>query len=148
MKVFKILMCIEHFYLYGAPWHRTNLNLSFQNCCRVSDVSQTWLASDGFFRKDYGNRNRKQLCSRSGVLCETGNRKETTYWPGRPARPPEVPILRCQSQIVFPDFVAHRTAYLLEFWINFSRVSLTQKTCFQTQKCWRFAKFTFWESNI
>jgi len=141
-------MCTEHFYLYGAPWHRTNLNLSFQNCCRVSDVSQTWLASDGFFRKDYGNRNRKQLVPAVVSFAKEGTETETTYGPGRPARPPEVPILRCQSQIVFPDFVAHRTAYLLEFWINFSRVSLTQKTCFQTQKCWRFAKFTFWESNI
>jgi len=39
------------------------------------------------------------------------------------------------------DVVAHRRACLLEFWIKFSRVSSNQKTCFQTQKCWRFDKF-------
>jgi len=33
------------------------------------------------------------------------------------------------------DVIAHRRACLLEFWIKFSRVSSTQKTCFQTQKC-------------
>ena len=92
MKVSKILMCTEHFYLYGAPWHRTNLNLSFQNCCRVSDVSQTWLASDGFSRKDYGNRNRKQLVPAVVSFAKQGTETETTYGPGRPARPQEAKI--------------------------------------------------------
>ena len=48
----------------------------------------------------------------------------------------------------FWDVVAHWRACLLEFWIKISRVSPAQKTFFETQKCWRFDKITFWESNI
>jgi len=82
-----------------------------------------------------------QCCLLAGFAkqeTETGN----THGSGRPARPLEAKITK------IPDVVAHRRACLLEFWIKFSGVSLTQKTSFQTQKCGKFDEFTFWESNI
>ena len=67
-----------------------------------------------------GNRNRKHLC---------------TWWPREDADL----FLRCRStsENVFPGILD-----------KFSGVSLTSKTCFQTQTCCRFDKFMFWESNI
>jgi hypothetical protein len=46
--------------------------------------------SDGVFRKDYGNRNRKQLVS--VYFAKQGTETGNTYGPGRPARPPEAKI--------------------------------------------------------
>jgi len=56
------------------------------------DTKNSWLTSDGFFSKDYGNRNRKQLVSAVVSFAKQGTETETTYGPGRPARPPEAKI--------------------------------------------------------
>jgi len=109
-----------------------------------SHLDSSLKSPNGVFRKDYGNRNWKQLVSAVVSFAKQGTETETTYGPGRPARPPEAKI----AAIFFWDVVAHQRACLLEFWIKFSTVSSTQKTCFQTQKCWKFDKFTFWELNI
>ena len=79
-------------------------------------------------------------------VTKQGTETETTYGPGRPARPPEAKIDAAKK--IIENVVAHLKACLLEFWMKFSRVSSTQKTCFQTQKCFIFDKFTFWQSNI
>ena len=55
--------------------------------------------SDGFSRKDYGNRNRKQLVPAVVSFAKQGIGTGSTYGPGRPARPPEDKILRLQPQI-------------------------------------------------
>ena len=72
-------------------------------------------------------------------LVRTGNKNKEHLW----AR-----TWSARSRKKEWDVVAHRKACFLEFWIKFSGVQSAPKTCFQTQKCWRFDKFTFWESNI
>ena len=93
------------------------------------------------FCKDYGNRIRKNLFPQ---WCPLRNREQEQKQLLGLVAP------RGRRRPKFWDAVAHRRACMLEFWIKFSRVSSTQKTCFQTQKCWRCDKFkfTFWESNI
>jgi len=118
------------------------LKISFR-CVRKKHRHLWKNSSDGFFYKDYRNRNRKQLVPAVVSFAKQGTEAETTYGPGRPTRPLDAKFfkkkLRCRSALesVF--------AGILD---QFSRVSSTQKTCFQTQKCWKFDKFTFWESNI
>ena len=41
----------------------------------------------------------------------------------------------------------YKATFTFYVWIWLG-TTLTQKTSFKTQKCWRFDKFTFWESNI
>jgi len=127
-------------------WHvRTNKCVQTNICKTSVFVVSVQIYSDGSFRKDYGNRNRKQLVpavvSFAKQETETGN----TRGSGRPTRPPEAKWRRKKNN---SDVVVHRRACLLEFWTKFSGVSLAQKTSFQTQKCWWFDTFTFWESNI
>jgi len=57
--------------------------------------------SNGFFHKDYGNRNRKKHVPAVVSFAKQGTETETTYGPGRPARPPEAKILRRQAQLFF-----------------------------------------------
>jgi len=61
----------------------------------------TNLSSDGVFRKDSGNRNRKELVPAVVSFAKQGTETETTYGPGRPVRPPEAKILRRQPQFSF-----------------------------------------------
>jgi len=61
------------------------------------------------------------------------NRNRNNLWAWSP---------REAAQMMIWDVVAHRRACLLEFWNKFSRVSSTPKTCFQTQKSWRFDNFS------
>ena len=93
-----------------------------------------------------GLRQQKQekTCSRSDVLCETGNinRNNLWAWSAREAtggQNPQTIILkcRCASVSVFAGILDQ----------NFQGF-IDSKTCYQTQKCWRFDKFTFWDSNI
>jgi len=58
-------------------------------------------SSDGFFRKGYGNRNRKQLVPAVVSFAKYGTETETTYGPVRSVRLPEVHILRRQPQKKF-----------------------------------------------
>jgi len=55
--------------------------------------SQRWV-----FRKDYGNRNRKQLVPAVLSFAKQGTETGTTYGTGRPTRPLETKIMRHQSQ--------------------------------------------------
>jgi len=82
--------------------------------------------SDGVFRKDYGNRNRKQLVPVGVSFVKQGTETETTYGPGRPARPPDAKILTKKW-----DVIAHRRACLLEFWINFPGFRRMKKRVFR-----------------
>jgi len=64
--------------------------------------SESMKSPNGVFRKDYGNRNRKQLVPAVVSFAKQGTETETTYGPGRPARPPEAKIaamffLGCRS---------------------------------------------------
>ena len=92
----------------------------------------------------YGNRKRKQLVPAVVSFAKKEHKQEELMGlvATRGRRRPKF----CKKKNW--DVVAHRRACLLEFWNKFSSVSSTQKTCFQTQKCWIFDKFTFWESNI
>jgi len=54
--------------------------------------SESMKSPNGVFRKDYGNRNRKQLVPAVVSFAKQGTETETTYGPGRPARPPEAKI--------------------------------------------------------
>jgi len=69
--------------------------------------------SDVFFLKDYSNRNRKQLVPAVVSFAKQGTETETTYGPGRPARP-----LEANAAIFFWEKVAHQRVCLLEFWIK------------------------------
>ena len=65
------------------------------------------------FCKDYGNRIRKQLVPAVVSFAKQGTETETTYGPGRPARP-----LEANAAIFFWEKVAHQRVCLLEFWIK------------------------------
>jgi len=80
-------------------------------------------SSDGFFRKDYGNRNRKQFAPAVVFFAKQGTETERTYGPVAPRGR--------RRAIFFWDVVAHRRACLLEFLIKISRVSSTQKSVFR-----------------
>ena len=77
-----------------------------------------------------GNRNREHM----GLVTPRGRWK--------------LKFCGVSRKIFLRDVVAHQRACSLEFRNKFSGVSSTQKMCLQTQKCWRFDKFTFWESMI
>jgi len=82
--------------------------------------NQRWVYRDG-------NKNRKQLVPAVVSFAKQRTEAETTYGPGRPARPLEA---KMTPQIFFWDIEVHQRACLLKFGIKFSRVSSTQKTCF------------------
>ena len=97
-------------------------------------------SSDGFFRKDYGNRNRKQFAPAVVFFAKQGTETERTYGPVAPrGRRRAIFFLRCRS--------ASESVFARIFDQNFQGF-IDSKKCFQTQKFWRFVKFTIWESNI
>jgi len=55
-------------------------------------MSYTPKISDGFFHKNYGNRNRKHLVLAVVSFAKQGTETETVQVSGRPARPPGAKI--------------------------------------------------------
>jgi len=92
-------------HIYCAPLC-AHLRAIVTSSCTVSNRESRYPPPDqlltkfsyGFFRKDYGNRNRKKHVPAVVSFAKQGTETETTYGPGRPTRPPEAKILRRQAQ--------------------------------------------------
>jgi len=74
-------------------WSGSILNLKW-----AANRFRWMVRSDGCFRKDYGNWNRKQLVPTVVSFAKQETEIGNTYGSVRPARPPEANILRRQLQ--------------------------------------------------